>query len=286
MDTAKCANVLAMNGGTLAEYEDGVEEPRHIERLLPHIAIPTTAGTGSEATVWAVFIDPATKRKTAVQDQRLIADVAILDPEVTTTVPPAVTAGTGMDALTHAIEAFVSIHASPLTDALAVEAIGLIARNLRQAVADGADLDARMNMLTASFMAGAAFSNLSCGLVHTLSEVIGGLLRTPHGVTNAILLPWVMEFNLDSRRERFAKVAAVMGQETRDLDLDRASRAAVSVVRSLADDIGLPQSLREIGVQAKDLPQLAGLAIGDADSSGNPESATEQQLVGIYKEAY
>jgi len=277
MDTAKNAAVLALNGGALSDYEDGADPARPISRLLPHIAVPTTAGTGSEATAWAVFVDPTRRLKNAVFDPRLVPAVALLDPEVTVSVPPGVTAGTGMDALTHAMEAFVSRLANPATDALALQAVELVALHLRRAVTEGADLEARAGMLLASFLAGAAFSNSSCGLVHTLSEALGGFYRLPHGVTNGVLLAPVMEFNAPSCAARYARLgAALTGAPGAD---------AAAAVRSLGADIGLPRSLAELGVPAGDLPALAAAAFEWANDAGNPRDVTLEQVHGLLERA-
>jgi len=286
IDTAKCANVLALNGGALTDYEDGAAAAREITRLLPHVVIPTTAGTGSEATVWAVFVDPQRRLKNGICDPRLIADVAILDPALTTTLPPRVTAGTGMDALTHAIEASVSRYASPLTDALAAQAVALIGRSLPRAVVAGDDVEARADMLLGSFLAGAAFSNSSCGLVHTLSEALGGFFRTPHGVTNGLLLAPVMEFNRSAAPERFAQLAAGLGVDVTGLTTDEAGRGAVVAVRQLVADIGLSESLRDLGVGRDDLAALADAAAEWAGDSGNPRDADRAQLLALYEEAF
>jgi len=286
IDTAKCANVLALNGGALTDYEDGATAPHEISRLLPHVVIPTTAGTGSEASVWAVFVDQQRHVKNAISDPRLIADVAILDPALTTTLPPRSTAGTGMDALTHAVEASVSQFASPLTDALAAQAVALIARSLRRAVVAGDDLEARADLLLGSFLAGAAFSNSSCGLVHTLSEALGGFFRTPHGVTNGLLLAPVMEFNRRAAPERFAQLAAGLGVDVTGLTTDEAGRGAVAAVRQLAADIGLSETLRDLGVGRDDLAALADAAAEWAGESGNPREADEAQILALYEEAF
>lgn len=270
MDTAKNAAVLALNGGALSDYEDGADPSRPIARTLPHIAVPTTAGTGSEATAWAVFIDPARRLKNAVYDPQLIPVMAVLDPEFTISMPPGVTAGTGMDALSHAVEAFVSRLANPATDALALKAVQLVAEHLRRAVTEGTDLKARAGMLLASFLAGAAFSNSSCGLVHTLSETLGGFYRLPHGVTNGVLLAPVMAFNAPSCAARYARLGTAL---TGLADAD-----AGDAVRSLAADIGLPHSLSELGVPTGDLPALAAAAFEWANDAGNPRDVTLDQV--------
>jgi alcohol dehydrogenase class IV len=286
IDVAKCANVVAGNGGAVTDYEAGAADPRQIATLLPHIAVPTTAGTGSEATAWAVFIDPERGVKNAIFDPRLVAELAILEPGLTVTLPPLVTAGTGMDALTHAIEAYVSVLANPFTKALAATAIKLIARNLTAAVADGHDLAARTDMLQASFLAGAAFSNSSCGLVHTLSEAIGGVYRTPHGITNAVLLPTVMAFNLEAEPAAYAAIATFLAAAAAGSSEREAAESSVVAVRDLATAIGLPCSLAELGVGADAIPALAEAAALWADESGNPRQADQQQLAELYMKVY
>jgi len=286
MDTAKCANIVAMNGGSILDYEDGRENKRAIDELIPHVAVPTTAGTGSEATVWAIFIDPTRKFKSGIQDPRLIADLVMLDPNVTATMPPHLTAATGMDALTHAIEAFVSVCSNEFTDALAVKAIMLIADSLRTAVDNGGDIGARGNMLLASYMAGIAFSNSSCGIVHTLAETLGGFYRIPHGVTNSLMLPSVMEFNSSARRDKFARIAELMGEDTRDLSGQVAADRSVAAVRRLSKDIRLPQALREVGVRKSDISALVALAYPWANISGNPREVTKGQLRELYEKTF
>lgn len=286
MDTAKCMNIVSMNGGSILDYEDGIENPRPIRKLRPLIAIPTTAGTGSEASAWAVFTDTKRKLKTGACDPKLIADVAILDPNMTKTMPPTLTAATGMDALTHAIEAYVSIYANPVTDAFSAQAIRLIAENLRIAVKDGKNMEARTNMILASFMAGSAFSNSSLGIVHSMAESMGGFCRIPHGIANTLMLPHVMEFNLSANVEKFAKIAELMGEDVKNLDADQASKKSVSAVKELSKDIGLPQTLREVGVKREDIPALVEIAYKWANDSGNPREVSEEQLRELYEKAY
>ena len=286
MDVAKCADVVASNGGSILDFEDGIENPRKVRCLMPHLAIPTTAGTGSETTFWAVFIDPKRRFKTAIQDERLVADVAILDPEMTITMPPAVTAATGMDALTHAIESFVSVHANPITDALCVQSIKLVAQNLKRAVKDGKDTDARANMLLASYMAGAAFNNSSLGIVHTLAEAIGGYYRISHGITNALMLPGVMRFNSRAVVGKLAMVAQLMGEDISGLKKRNAAELAAGSVADLRKRTGLPGRLREVGVRREDFPALLDIADRWANSSGNPRQVTRRQLEKLYEEVF
>lgn len=286
MDTAKCANVVAMNGGSILDYEEGKDNKKEIDRLLPHVAIPTTAGTGSESTVWAIFIDPKRRFKAGIQDPRLIADMIILDPDVTTTMPPRVTAATGMDALTHAIEAFVSAYANPFTDALSAKSVKIIADSLRTAYSDGKNVEARGNMLLASYMAGIAFSNSSCGIVHTLAETIGGFYRISHGITNSLMLPNVMEFNASSRREKFSRIAELMGEDIKGTSLQSGAAKSIDAVRRLAEDIELPRTLREVGVKKKDISTLVAMAFPWANISGNPREVTQDQLRDLYEKTF
>jgi len=286
MDTAKCVNVVAMNGGSILDYEDDIKNPRPIRKLLSLIAVPTTAGTGSEASIWAVFTDTKRKLKTSTSDSKLIADIAILDPNMTKTMPPRLTAATGMDALTHAIEAYVSIYANPITDAFSIQAIKLIAKNLRTAVKDGENMEARTSMILASFMAGSAFSNSSLGIVHTMAEAIGGFYRIPHGITNTLILPHVMEFNLSANVKKFAKISELMGEDVKGLDVNKASKKSVSAVKELSRDIGLPQTLREVGVKREDFPALVEMTFKWANESGNPREVSKKQLRELYEKAY
>jgi alcohol dehydrogenase class IV len=286
MDVAKCANVVHMNGGSILDYEDGVERPKRIENLLPHIAVPTTAGTGSEATVWAVFIDSKRRFKTAIQDRKLVADVAILDPDMTRTMPPSVAAATGMDALTHAIEAYVSVHANPMTDCLSSRAISLVSGNLRRAVRSRRDEGARANMLLASLMAGAAFSNSSLGIGHTLAEALGGYYRIPHGVTNALMLHRVMSFNLKANPAKYARIYELMGGRSSGLGTRAAAEKSALSVRRLCRDLGLPSRLRDVGVRESDLDGIVDIADRWANSSGNPRRITRRQIRELYESAF
>jgi alcohol dehydrogenase class IV len=279
IDTAKNAIVLALNGGDLSEYEDGADPMRPIDRVVPHLAIPTTAGTGSEATAWAVFVDPGRRIKTALLDERLIPAAVLLDPELTVSLPAEVTAGSGMDALSHAAEAYVSQYATPASDALALEAAALAARHLPTAVANGLDLEARMGMLLASFLAGAAFSNSSCGLVHTLSEALGGFYRLPHGATNGVLLPTVMAFNAPSCAERYGRLAEAMAAGA-------GAPAAIAATHSLRDQIGLPGSLDELGVPGHELSAVADAAYEWANEAGNPREIARDELEALLRRAY
>jgi alcohol dehydrogenase len=221
MDAAKAVAALITNGG-LVQVREAPRELR--ENPAPLIAIPTTAGTGSEVTFYAVITDTERKFKMSLLDTRLAPRIALVDPDLTHSLPPSVTAATGMDALTHAIEAYTCRLANPVSDALALRAIGLIARNLRRAVGDGANAEAREGMMTASLIAGMAFGNADVAAVHCLAEAIGGLYDTPHGVANSVFLPFVFARNAEASPERHAEVAEALG-------ISRAGRDDLEVAR-------------------------------------------------------
>jgi len=283
MDTAKGMNVLLSEGGSLLDYEGAglITHP-----LRPFIAIPTTAGTGSEVTIAAVIRDEAQGLKLEFNSPFMMPDLAILDPELTVSLPPGLTAATGMDALTHAIESVISTGSQPLSDALAIGAIKLIAANLRQAVAHGDDLEARGNMLLAANMAGIAFSNALLGIVHAMAHPCGGRYGVPHGIANSILLPYGMEYNLPACADRLAEVAAALGVDTRGMDDEAAALAGIAAVRQLAADCGLPARLSEVGVPRDGLAQLAADSQGDAMMMTNPLYAGEEEVLALYEAAY
>ncbi len=283
MDTAKGMNVLLSEGGSLLDYEGAGLLTRP---LRPLIAIPTTAGTGSEVTIAAVIRDEAQGLKLEFNSPFMMPDVAILDPELTLSLPPGLTAATGMDALTHAIESYVSTGTQPLSDAMAIGAIKMISANLRQAVHHGEDLEARGNMLLAANMAGIAFSNSLCGIVHAMAHPCGGRYGVPHGVANSILLPYGMEYNQPACASRLADVAAALGVDTRGMDDDAAAAAGIEAVRQLARDCSLPTRLSEVGVPHDGLAQLAEDSQGDAMMMTNPVYAGEEDVLALYEAAY
>jgi alcohol dehydrogenase class IV len=283
LDTAKAMNLLLSEGGALLDFEGAGLLTRP---LRPLIAIPTTAGTGSEVTIAAVILDEAQGLKLEFNSPYLMPDVAILDPELTVSLPPGLTASTGMDALTHAIETVVSTGTQPLSDALAIGAIKLIAANLLHAVRDGEDLEARGSMLLASNMAGIAFSNALLGIVHAMSHPCGGRFGVPHGIANSILLPYGMEYNLPACSQRLAEVAAALGVYTRGMDDEAAARAGIAAVRQLALDCGLPTHLSEVGVPRDGLAQMAADSQGDAMMFTNPLYAGEEDVFALYERAY
>ncbi|MBI4759292.1 MAG: iron-containing alcohol dehydrogenase [Chloroflexi bacterium] len=283
IDTAKGMDVLLALGGSLLDYQGVgvVNQP-----LLPLIAVPTTAGTGSEVTLAAVIKDDASGLKLEFNSPYMMPNVAVLDPEMTITLPPMLTAATGMDALTHAIEAYVSNQAEPITDALGIHAIRMIAQALPVTVKNGGDLEARGEMLLAACIAGLSFSNALCGIVHAMAHACGGRYGVPHGVANSILLPYGMEFNLDSCPERFADIAVAMGVATKRASVQRAARLSVAAVRKLSADIGLPRRLRDVGVEADGILQLAEDALADAMMISNPRPAELPDVIQLLKRAY
>lgn len=283
IDTAKAMNVLLTEGGSLLDYEGAGLLTRP---LRPFIAIPTTAGTGSEVTLAAVIRDDARGLKLEFSSAFMMPDVAILDPELTLSLPPGITAATGMDALTHCIEAYVSTNSQPLSDALAIGALKMIAANLRQAVHHGEDLEARGNMLLAANMAGMAFSNALLGIVHAMAHPCGGRYGVPHGVANSILLPYGMQYNLSACTSRLAEIAAALGVDTRGMEDDATAVAGIEAVRQLARDCGLPTRLSEVGVPYDGLAQLAEDSQGDAMMITNPLFAGEEDVLALFKAAY
>lgn len=285
LDAGKGVAVMARNEGPLARYEgyDKIERPR-----APHIAVTTTAGTGSEVTRFAVFTDVARDVKFLSASDQYVPDVAIVDPDLTVSAPPPVTASAGIDALTHAIEAYVSRHAQPLTDALALSAIRLIAWALPRAYDAGADVEARTAMHDASLHAGLAFSNSSVALVHGLARPLGAVFHIPHGAANGTLLPHVMAFSLPAAPERYAVIADALGCESVGPSIEARARAGAEAVAGLCRRVGL-RGLSAFGVTRDALAKAAKKMASDAVASGspanNPRAATIDEMVGLYERA-
>lgn len=283
IDTAKGMNILLTEGGNLLEDHQGTYLLRR--PLKPLIAIPTTAGSGSEATFATVIRDNQQKLKISFISPYIAPDVAILDPELTLSMPAKLTASTGMDALCHAIESIHSLQNEPVADGLALHAIRLISQNLKEATKNGKNLEARSNMLIASNMAGLAFSNALVGAVHAMAHACGGLCEVPHGIANAILLPYGMEYNLDYCPDRYALVAKAWGLETKGLSDKSAAKAVIEAIKSLTKELGLPQKLSEVGVKEEDIGKLAEDAISDGSIYNNPREATEEEIAEVLKKA-
>lgn len=282
-DCAKAIGLLASNGGKISDYE-GVD--RSTKPLVPLMAINTTAGTASEITRFTIITDTSRHIKMAIIDWRITPLIAINDPELMVGMPKGLTAATGMDALTHAVEAYVSTAATPLTDATAIHAIKMIAKYLPQAVANGQNLKARDKMAYAQYLAGAAFNNASLGYVHAMAHQLGGMYDLPHGVCNAILLPHVCEFNRIACKKRFAKIAEALGVNTRKMSTDEASKAAIEAIRSLSQEVGIPANLRALKVEEKDFEEMAKNAKNDACCLTNPRNASLEEVIGIFQSAY
>ena len=281
-DCAKGIALCATNGGRIADYE-GVD--RSAQPQLPLVAINTTAGTASEMTRFCIITDEARHVKMAIVDRHVTPVLSVNDAALMAGMPKGLTAATGMDALTHAVEAYVSTAATPITDACAIKAIELIGDNLRQAVADGADMQAREQMAYAQFLAGMAFNNASLGYVHAMAHQPGALLNKPHGVCNAILLPHGCAFNLIACPQKFADVAVAMGVNTDGLSTMEAGEKGIEAIRKLSKDVGIPAGLGEIGVQESDIERLADNAIKDLCCFFNPRKIKLEDLKRIFKEA-
>lgn len=288
IDTAKAANILICEGGDLVADHSGAHTLTR--PLKPLVVIPTTAGTGSEVTLVAVVYDKENKVKMPFTDRFLLPSLAVLDPEMTLSMPPKLTASTAMDALTHAVEAYVDLQWSPISDALAAGAIELIFENIAQATEHGDDLEARGALLVGSNLAGIAFSHSMVGCVHSMAHAVGGLYRVPHGVANAILLPYGMEYNFDEVKHRFARLASIMGEDISGLSVDDAARKAIDAVRKLARTLNrigtLPLRLREVGISVEDLPEIAEAAVMDGASFYNPREVVAEEILVHLKNAY
>ena len=281
-DCGKGIGLVAGNGGKIQDYE-GVDQSK--KAMPPFIAINTTAGTASEMTRFCIITDAARHIKMAIVDWRVTPNVSINDPLMMMKQPPSLTAATGMDALTHAVEAYVSTIATPLTDSAALMAFKLIPRYLRKAVANGDDFEAREKMAYAQFLAGMAFNNASLGYVHAMAHQLGGFYNLPHGVCNAILLPHVSRFNLIGNLDRFAEIAEAMGENIEGLSARDAAEVCLEAISTLSADVGIPSGLTALNVKEEDLELMAGNAKKDACQFTNPRTATLEQVIQIYKNA-
>jgi alcohol dehydrogenase class IV len=282
IDTAKAVAVLATNGGRIQDYE-GYNKVTKPKKTV--IAIPTTAGTGSEVTASSVITDRKRQIKMAIISFNVIPEYALVDPELTLSVPPALTASTGMDALTHAIESYVSKDAIPQSEAFALHAIRLISRSLRRAVFDGDNRVARDDMMMGSLLAGMAFAISKLGNVHAMAHPLGGVFNIPHGIANAVLLPYVMKFNALACPEKFADIAAAMGADIRGLTQREAAFKAVELVRELNADIGIPDNLSCLGVTSTALDKLCEDTMRSGNVLVNPRKTTIEDIRKLYEAA-
>ncbi|AMQ19793.1 iron-containing alcohol dehydrogenase [Geobacillus sp. JS12] len=283
IDAAKAVAILATNGGQIHEYEgvDKIQLP-----LPPQVMVPTTAGSGSEVSQFSVIVDTKEKKKMTIISRSLIPDIAIIDPETLSTKSAHLTASTGLDVLTHGIEAYVSLAATPLTDVQAQNAISLVGKYLRPSVASKINQEAKANMAMASLQAGLAFSNAILGAVHAMSHAVGGRYPLLHGDINSILLPHVMEFNLLANPKKFADIAYFLGIDTRGMSYMEAGRKAIEYVKQLAEDIGVPQRLSDIGVKQEEIRKMSLVAFHDACMITNPRDITAEEIEGIFRKAW
>ena len=284
MDLAKAVAVLAANNGKAVDYLglNRVPGPG-----LPKIMLPTTAGTGSEVTFTSVFVRPDLKKKEGMNSPYLYPELALLDPFLTVSLPPGPTASTGIDALCHAIESYTSINASPLSEMISLEAIALISEHLRTAVHDGTNISAREKMLLGSLYAGLGLANAGVTAVHSLSYPLGGKYGIPHGLANTVLLPHVMNYNLPGALEKFADIAAAMGETVDNMPLREAAGLAVEAISALIADCGVQTSLEELGIEEGAFEELAKIALTVARPlANNPRPVTLKDAVMIYEDAF
>lgn len=281
-DCAKGIALVASNGGKIADYE-GVDQSAKPQ--LPLVAINTTAGTASEMTRFCIITDEARHIKMAIVDKNTTPLMSVNDPELMLAKPASLTAATGMDALTHAIEAYVSTAATPITDAVAIKAIELIQAHLRTAVEDGQNIEAREQMAYAQFMAGMAFNNASLGYVHAMAHQLGGFYDLPHGVCNAVLLPHVQRYNAQVCPDRLKDVAKAMGMNVEGMTAEQGAEAALEAIQALSKDVGIPAGLQQLGAKEEDIAVLADNALKDACGFTNPKQASHEEISAIFAAA-
>jgi choline dehydrogenase len=284
IDTAKAVGVEVMHGGSIVEYEYGRTPLAH--RIPPLVAVPTTAGTGSEATLWAVITDPNRKVKFNVGGTPLIAaHVALVDPELTLRLPPAITAATGMDALSHGIECYTSDYHQPFNDAVALAAVELVGRWLRVAYEQGSNLEARTHMAHAATLGGLSYGTESAGAAHAMSQSAGGVHECPHGALTARVLGPVCEYNAAATPDRYARIAVALCVDIRGLAPLDAARAGVEEIYRLTEDVGIP-TMEELGFDEVEIPMLAQIAFDDPQTIGNPREVDAGGYQAIYRNAF
>jgi len=284
MDVAKAAAMLARNNGKAEDYIglETVPGPG-----LPTIMVPTTAGTGSEVTFTAVFTMREKRAKGGINSRFLYPDLALLDPALTLGLPPNITASTGMDALTHAIEAFTSLQSNPMSNLVAREAITLIGANLKQAFENGHDLQARREMLLGSLMGGLSLAGAGVGACHALAYPLGALFDIPHGLANAVLLPYVVAYNLESAETKYAQVASLMGAKVSGGTPKGIAEACLEVVKGLSKDIGIPERIGELDVPRSAIETMAEAAMKvERPIANNPRKMTKEAAIKIYEAAF
>ncbi len=283
MDTSKAIGIIINN----PEHSDVVSLEGAVDtknKSVPMIAIPTTAGTAAEVTINYVITDEEKVRKFVCVDPHDIPIMAVIDSDMMSSMPKGLTAATGMDALTHAIEGYITKAAWELTDMFHLKAIEMISKSLRAAVNN--EPEGREGMALAQYIAGMGFSNVGLGIVHSMAHSLGAVYDTPHGVANALLLPFVMEYNADATGDKYRDIAKAMGvQNTESMSIEEARAAAINAVRQLSIDVGIPQKMTEIGAKEEDLQKLAEMSMVDACTPGNPKDPTVEDIKAIYQKA-
>lgn len=285
IDTAKAIGIITNN----PEFSDvvsleGVADTHH--KSVPVIALPTTAGTAAEVTINYVITDEENEKKMVCVDPNDIPAMAIVDAELMYTLPRSLTASTGMDALTHAIEGLITKGAWEMSDMFEIKAIEMINRYLETAVKEPTNEEARNGMAVAQYIAGMAFSNVGLGAVHGMAHPLGAIFDIPHGVANAVLLPTVMEYNMPAAVGKYVDIAKAMGVYTAEMTDAEAAQAAVDAVRRLSVNVGIPQHLAELGIKESDLPRLAKAAMADVCTPGNPREVSYDDILALYQKAY
>ncbi len=283
MDVGKAVALLAAHPGSIRDYEGIGKVPGP---TVPLVCVPTTAGTGSEVTVFTVITDRQRKFKMTIGSSHLLPRVAVCDPELTVSMPQPLTAATGMDALTHAVECYTNTVYHPVAKALAMEAIRLIGGALRRAYANGRDLSARTQMLLASTMAAMAFARTRLGNVHAMSHPVGAHFDVPHGMANALLLPYVMDWNLPGCLDTFPTVAEALGEDVRGLSPRAAAEVAVDTVRQLARDLSIPERLRDVGVTRDGLAAMTDDAMKSGNVQVNPRATNRDEMLALFERAW
>lgn len=282
IDTSKAIGIITNN----PEFSDvlsleGVAPTK--KKSVPIIAMPTTAGTAAEVTINYVITDEENQKKMVCVDPNDIPAVAIVDAELMYTLPKSLTASTGLDALTHAIEGLITKGAWVMSDMFEIKAIEMIARYLETAVFDPTNTEARNGMAVAQYIAGMAFSNVGLGVVHGMAHPLGAIFDIPHGVANALLLPTIMEFNAPAALDKYVDIAKAMSVYKEGMSKEEAAQAAVEAVKALSIKVGIPQHLSELGIKEEDLPKLAASAFKDVCTPGNPREVTEEIILDLYK---
>ncbi len=282
IDAAKGVALLAANGGRILDYEgiDRIEHP-----IPPLIMMPTTSGTGADVSQFCIVTDTVRHTKITIMGRALVPDVSVVDPRLLVTMPEWLNAATGLDALTHGIEAYVSLAHGPLTDHHALQAIALVKGNLTQTMLRPRDATARSSMAQAALEAGLAFTNAILGATHAMSHQVGGLLDLPHGVCNGVLLPHVIRFNGGDQPGRFVPIAQAMGLDVAGAPAEEAVERVATAVRELADEVGVPKGLGALGVTLDDVPRLARLTLGDACLTTNPRGASVEDIEALFRAA-